>query len=235
MTASQRFRLAIALGTLNLVLAGVAIGLFAVNRPTQEVAGLTANPTATVPDVARSSEKPPGSPGPGLPPESTPESTPTPSTEPSSEPATGTPGGPTGLPPSGPQTGPVGHPTDTPGALPSAPAAALTQEPTAAPASEPTVAPTAPTVAPTAMPTVAPTKPPVGRPSPGPITRPAHPPCPGTVDGAPGLNKGSGDDSGRPCRGGEGQDHKGGQTGTDDRIGNTGQPSTKVRHRRPRS
>ena len=186
MTGPQRTRLVLALGALNIVLATFAFGLAGSLDTEDQVARATATPSLSAPPIAGGSPAPSTGPGATQPPVTTPTEAPGESPEASAPPASATPGSGT--------TGPVAV-AATPAPVANAVASA------APPAAPPVATPAAPP--PTAAP---PTAAPVVVPSPPPSK--ATPPCPGTVTGAPGLSKGSGDPT-RPCKGGDGDD-KGG-------------------------
>jgi hypothetical protein len=188
-TSTQRARLVVALGVLNLVLAtfGLAVGIGSPRQPTGEFAAVSPSPVE-VPGSVEPGATPSGgvsTPGPSEGP--TASSTPaSPSTEPSPSPT------PTGI---------------VVAQRPSNPPAS--DRPVAAPTTAPTQPPTAPkpTPVPTPRPTVQPTPRPT--PTPEPAKSRTRPPCPGAVSGPPGHHK---DISGvRPC--GKGAGPKNGTSG----------------------
>jgi hypothetical protein len=217
-TGPQRSRLVLALGALNIILATVALGLAGSLSPSDESARASSSPSISPPPIAGGSAAPSHGP--------------TTSQAPVAEPTTGPGETPGASEPAGPSEGPGPSASPGPIAVASGPPATdrpAGGQPTPAPstAAPPTSGPpasvppaTGPPAPPTAVPTSGPpaTAPPTAAPSPapddeGPSATRVQPPCPGTVEGAPGLSKGSGDAT-RPCRGGE---HNGDQPGSDDR------------------
>jgi hypothetical protein len=230
-TAAQRARLVVALGIVNLVLAGVAFGVGVTSDPTVTpviepgpVAIIpTPSPNATGSPEATPAPTPQAS-VPGLEPAATPSATPTPSpTVEPSNPVTAvvpTPG--QAEPGAGPQA-PAGPGGPDPRPTPPVPAAPTRPRPTPTPAATPAPTPSAtaaPTPAPTpaATPAATPQTPPAATPAatpptpaaPTPLASPetvgdGHPPCPSDGAPPPGHNKG-GDPQERPCKGGK-SDH----------------------------
>ncbi len=183
MTTTQRARLVVAMGLLNLILATVALtaGLLSPAQPGRDVAlasgtpgasslAATPTPAQTTEPVATPSDGG-GSPEPGAS-ASLPVATPSTSTVPSSAPS-GSEGPITaGGPPLQPSTAPVPTPAQTP-----APTAAPTLVPTPHPTPQPTVGPTPhPTPQPTVEPTPHPTLHPTPQPTVGPTPRPTPQP-----------------------------------------------------------
>lgn len=200
MTSSQRARLVVAMGLLNLVLATIALtaGLV-VPQPDLGIAGGT-SPVPSIVAPSASSEPPAGSPPAGSP--TTP--TPVPGSSESAPPASASPSAsiepPASVAPSAAPSGPIVAigPTPTPTASP-----VLNRPPPPTPA--PTTEPTPPTPA-TPRPTVRPTPAPTPVPAVGKVKKP-RPPCPSADNRPPGHNK-----SGvitRPC-GGKSDQGKGG-------------------------
>ncbi len=171
MTAAQRLRLVLALGTVNFVLAVVAFAAIA-GGPSQQVAGASATPGRTDAAVASPIPTPAGTPGHTTPPATAAPTPPQPT--PSGTPA------PTEVP--SPTSGPVAVATRGPVIAPHTAAPATSAPATAAPA------------------TSGPQPPP--DPNDDHDADRTHPPCPGSVDGAPGHHKVTGPRL-RPCRGGE--------------------------------
>jgi hypothetical protein len=184
-TASQRLRLVVALGAVNLVLAIVAFGLVGTLNVAPETAVRTPAPSATAGPVAL------GSPAPSAPavgPTAVPGATPP---SPTSSPAPAVGGGSNKPPATTP-------PIVTPTAVAPTPVAPLPTQVVPVPT------PVAPRPTPvTPRPTSVPPTPAPPTPAP-PVTNVTNPkpPCPGTVAGAPGQNKSTTGVS-RPCRGGE--------------------------------
>ena len=199
MTPSQRARLVVALGVLNLVLATLAFAV-GIGAPRQPLGGIAAAPTAA-PSIAQASP-PVASNPPSRSPAPT-EPTPSPEVPPSVAPPSVQPT-PSEVPIGGAEVAerPPARPPATNGPeATSAPTASPTH-PSPTPASTP-----APTTKPPPTPKPEPTpKPP---PTPQPASKPVHPPCPGTVDGPPGHNKGQPYE--KPCgkSGGNGHDNGG--------------------------
>ncbi|HET9519735.1 MAG TPA: hypothetical protein VFO73_01665 [Candidatus Limnocylindrales bacterium] len=200
-TAAQRARLVVALGLLNLVLATFAVAV-GISAPS-EGDGIAGGPSNQ-----------PGS----LEPTASPVLPPGPATSASPQPSV--PIGPSALP--SPSPAPSVFPTTEPSPTPTSPGVIVAVRPTPTPTAPPVIAPTpvaTPTPAATPKPTPRPTPTPQATPEPTPRPTPkptptpkpakeqSKPPCPGTVDGPPGHNKG-GDDT-RPCGKGKG-DSKGG-------------------------
>lgn len=203
MTSAQRARLVVALGVLNLVLASLAFAFgISTPRPNPDIAVVTSAPEPTTSAGTSASPAEPtqptpsqGEPGGSAGPSATP-STPllaTPSLEATPIPI------PLGVlivgrPPTEPPDVTTPTPQPTPAATPVEP------NPT------PTAKPPPPKPTPTAKPPPKPTP----TPPPQPAThKDVHPPCPGSVDGPPGLNKTTGKD--KPC--GKGDDKGNGKNG----------------------
>ena len=204
MTIAQRARLVVALGILNLVLAGLALAVGAFGGPvsTPPPGGDTAARPSSTPAVSEpsSSAVTPSSAASPTPVPPSPSASATAALIPTPAPVSPSPtieptpnGGVAGATPtpSGIVTPPLVSGGGTSGPL---------SRPTPGPTPRPTPVPTrtpAPTVRPTPNPT--PTPPPP-TPSPKPKhARHARPACPGSVSGPPGHNKGATD--GRPCSG----------------------------------
>ena len=209
-TSAQRARLVLALGVLNLVLASfaLAVGIVGPRQPDQGVAGVdrSSPPSSSAPSPEATQSSPvaivPSTPGPSI--ESgSPVPTSTPSVEPSAiaspivEPSPSevvVAVVPTPTPTTSGAGGSGNGPSSQPATIPGPPvnpiliAAPLTPRPTPTPAR----ATPPPTPRPTPQATSAPTA--------KPVTKPvrARPPCPGSVDGAPGHNKTNQAD--RPCK-----------------------------------
>jgi hypothetical protein len=187
-TSAQRARLVVALGVLNLVLATLAFAV-GIGAPRPPLGGVAAAPTPAPPSLAAVS----------------------PSVEPvpTSAPApTGPASSPTSAPPSVALPSVAPQPTEIPiGGVAVAERPPNNPPATSAPTSAPTTSPPRPTPTPASTP--APTTKPKPPPTPQPAAKPAHPPCPGTIDGPPGHNKGQPYD--KPC--GKGGNGGGGDNG----------------------
>jgi hypothetical protein len=207
-TSAQRARLVVALGVLNLVLATVAlaVGIGAPRVPGDGIAIASPSTVETGASPLAPSESLPIS-SPGTFPSSSPSvsSAPSPSPSSSAEPAPSPSGGIAVVDRPSPtqQTRPTAAPTRSPAATPAA-TPVSTPRPTSGP---PTPAPTVKPPKPTPKPTPAPTP----RSTPEPAKGDDRPPCPGTVDGPPGHNKGAPSD--RPCGKGHGDHGNGGTKG----------------------
>lgn len=186
MTSTQRARLVVALGVLNLVLATFALAV-GFGSPRQPNGGIIAaiSPTPIVVPGSVAPGATPGGGGPGSPEPSEGPSASSSPVSPSSEP--------------GPSATPTGvvvaeRPSNPP----------ASERPVAIPTTAPTQPPTAPK--PTPVPTPRATPRPTPAPTPAPAKTRSRPPCPSAVDGPPGHHK---DISGsRPC--GKGSGPKGG-------------------------
>ena len=215
-TASQRARLVVAMGLLNLVLATVALtaGLVAPAQPDRGIAG-GASPVPSVVAPGGSSQPPAASPstsGPGGTPTT---SSPVPGASGSAPPASASPS--PSIEPSSSATpsGPIVAVGPTPTPTPTAPPVVnRTPSPTATPRSTATPRPTQPAATPS-TPTPKPTPRPTARPTPSPTPAPAvgkikkpRPPCPSADNRPPGHNKT--DDTTRPCGGKGDNNGKGG-------------------------
>lgn len=239
-TAAQRARLVVALGIVNLVLAGVALGIGTLGEP-PSIPSSEPGPVAGIPspEPSQMASATPTATAPGAPPEPTATPVPTESATPQpSNPVTAvvpTPTPPAAVTPAAPGSGP-GASTPAPSARPAAtpaPTAAPTSAspdsparppatpaptPAATPASTPAATP-APTPAATPAPTpvASPSSSPTPAPTPNPEPSPAaaddkgHPPCPSAGAPPPGHNKGA-EPQDRPCTGGK-SDHDGDASG----------------------